>query len=394
MKRDDELDAPMGIPVNGGLGAGIAPMAIPLVPILQGIPVVQVPAGYGANMSPQVWGIIAAAQSFTIRQHVKLLPKKCLGCPPCVAQENTYTVYAGLGQDNRAQLFHVDEVSNDWNRCCCAMHPLKLEMRQHIPTGEEMGSNEYSNDVADLTKDWGKFTGNERAMAEKEAYAKTPVAFTMIRDGTQFPLCCNKCVGCFICTSCCADGMTLVAGGTNEQDDKEIGAKLLATIDPAQTIGSAEVPVPCGGCCTPTLLIKQGAMEEPFAKVEGPMCFGGCSEFCCDFNFPVSSIQAGSKAGDLGQIVKTKPDGLAGVVKEAMTDADVFTIEFKDPNLSPEQKALFMSSTLLTDYTYFEGAGKDKCGVTPDGTMYINLCNCYCGGVLCPCALSYNAKDN
>ena len=64
---------------------------------------------------------------FTVRQHVKLFPKTCCACPPCVKQENTYSIYAGLNQDSQAEFLRVDEVSDDWNRCCCApYHPVKV----------------------------------------------------------------------------------------------------------------------------------------------------------------------------------------------------------------------------------------------------------------------------
>jgi hypothetical protein len=350
-------------------------------------------------MSPQVWGIISASNSFTVRQHIKILPKQCCACPPCVKQENSYAIYAGIGQDNRAQLFRADEVSDDWNRCCCApTHPVKMEMRQYIPSPEDLGGDTTgSNMASDMSNDWQRLTGNERAKAEREAYLATPVALTMIRDGTQFPSCCNKCVGCFACTDCCTDGMTLVAGSVAHNDTKEIGKQMIDALPPNMTIGSAKVPIGGGGF-SPTLEVSEGGAAEPFAKVQGPMCFGGCSELCFDFSFPVSSFKGPDKAGDLAVITKKKPDGLAGGARELLTDSDVFTVEFTDPKLTPEQKALFLSSTLLNDYTYFEQGGGDKCGSEPNGSggqqFYINLCNCYCYGVLCPCKLVYDPSND
>jgi hypothetical protein len=74
-----------------------------------------------------VWGVVQNTNFFTIRQHVKLFPKNCCACPPCVKQENTYSIYAGLNQDSQAEFLRVDEVSDDWNRCCCApYHPVKV----------------------------------------------------------------------------------------------------------------------------------------------------------------------------------------------------------------------------------------------------------------------------
>jgi hypothetical protein len=53
----------------------------------------------------------------------------------CAKQGNTYLVYAGETTDASAGLLRIDEISDDWNRCCCAPHhPLQLEIRQWIPS--------------------------------------------------------------------------------------------------------------------------------------------------------------------------------------------------------------------------------------------------------------------
>ena len=155
-------------------------------------------------------------------------------------------------------------------------------------------------------------------------------------------------------------------------------------------IGNAKVPMSCCNAhsFTPTMMVGTGTSDNaPFAKVQGPSCFGGCSEFCCDFHFKVSKPESAAKTGDLADIVKKKPSSLAGGFKELITDADVFELSFKDPNLTPEQKATLLGTLLLTDYTYFEQGENDKCGVDEEGKFYINLCNCYFCGVVTPCLL-------
>ena len=67
-------------------------------------PVAAVPAAWGPYMAPEVWGIIAASNFFTVRQHVKWLPKTCCTSPCCVEQENTYSVYAGATMDSSAEV--------------------------------------------------------------------------------------------------------------------------------------------------------------------------------------------------------------------------------------------------------------------------------------------------
>lgn len=373
---------------NNAVGQPL-PVAIPLAQSFVSVPAVAIPAEWNGSVTPEIYGVLSQAQAFTVRQHVKVLPKSCFSMPPCVKQENTYSIYAGVGDgngctDSKSELFRAEEVSNDWNRCCCTPHhPLKVEMKQVIPDQTDTSNP----DIADLQKDWKRFTGKDRVRAEKAAYQKVPVSLTMIRDGTQFPLCCNKCVGCAVCTPCCADGFTLHAGATAEEDNALIGKALIDNVDPAKVIGSGEVPsgMACGGCFTPTLNITEKQSEQPFAKLEGPCCFGGWSEMFCDFSFPISRFNGPGKLGDLAVVTKQKPQGLVAAAKEMVTDSDVYTIEFKDPTLNPQQKALFLSALVLSDYTYFEQGGGDKCGVDGDGRFYLNCCNMYCCGMLCPC---------
>jgi len=366
--------------------------AIPLAQGFASVPAMALPADWDGTMTPEIYGVLANARAFTVRQHVKVLPKSCCSWPPCVKQENTYSIYAGVGDGNgntetASELFRANEVSNDWNRCCCTPHhPLKVEMRQVIPDVSALAGNP---DLADLRNDWERFTGKDRMEAEKAAYAKIPVSLTMVRDGTQFPMCCNKCVGCVACTPCCADGFTTIAGPTSEGNDQTelIGKALIDNLDPAKIIGSGEVPsgTACGGCFTPTLNLTQSSNNAPFAKLEGPCCFGGWSEMFCDFDFPISKFNSPGKLGDLAVVTKQKPNGLVAAAKEMMTDSDVYTIQFKDPNLDPQQKAVFLSALMLSDYTYFEQGGGDKCGVDENGDFYLNFCNMYCCGMLCPC---------
>lgn len=85
---------------------------------------------------------------------------------------------------------------------------------------------------------------------------------------------------------------------------------------------------------------------------------------------------------------------MAGL-RELVSDADVFTIEFRDKNLTPEQKAVILGNQLLLDMMFFEGEEQDKCGATEDGKgCYILLCNCYCYGCLIPCKLVFKNNGN
>merc|ERR1719163_887915 len=166
---------------------------------------------------------------------------------------------------------------------------------------------------------------------------------------------------------------------------QEIGAPLLSTLDEGNTLGSASVPV-MSAFFSPTLhVMERGGLDGPFAKIEGPCFFGGCSEYCCSFDFPVSKFGSAAKTGDIGKIVKQKPKSFGAALREVLTSADLYTLNFSDKSLTPEQKSLLIGGLLLNDYTYFESP-QDACGVDPeDGKPYINLCNVYCCGCLCPC---------
>jgi len=56
-----------------------------------------------------IMGIFEAAEVLSIRQHVKWLPKR-FSCPPCVEQESSFSVYAGLTRDAQAEFLRIDEV--------------------------------------------------------------------------------------------------------------------------------------------------------------------------------------------------------------------------------------------------------------------------------------------
>ena len=47
-----------------------------------------------------------------------------------------------------------------------------------------------------------------------------------------------------------------------------------------------------------------------------------------------------------------------------------------------------LASALLLDYMLFERK-QDMCGTTDDGTFFINMCDCYLGGCVCPCRIYF-----
>lgn len=380
------------------------------MPIVQGIPLDQPDGRYkGSGLNSGVYSILNAASDLTIRQHVQYLPKNCCACPPCVKQENIYSIYAGIPQTAGAaqsvEILRVEEKSDDWNRCCCAPnHPLALEMKEFVPfPGDETLTNEQS--FAWLTEDfkqnWNVATKRQdKAKIRKQFYESQLPALTMLReDGMR--CCCkqNTCFPCrwlttFVCFDCCEDGMNLYAGGL-EYPANEKGRIPKSQHIQNELLGSVHQPT-YGGWCTPTLHLREaGAMtDKPYGKVEGPLCFGGWSEFCCDFKFFVSNMDSKKKSGDLALITKKKPVGLSGAAADLFTNADVYTVQF-DPNakLTPEQKVTMLGSQLLADYMFFDG-NTQKCEIDSKGNIWCYIFYCSCIGLLVPCKFMIPTGQN
>eukprot|EP00968_Pinguiococcus_pyrenoidosus_P011806 scaffold986_cov237-Pinguiococcus_pyrenoidosus.AAC.4 len=139
-----------------------------------------------------------------------------------------------------------------------------------------------------------------------------------------------------------------------------------------------------GGGCTPTLELFPADGDylatTPSAYVQGPCIFGGCSELCCESDFPVS--RKPDKSGDLALIKHLTPKDCGQACAEACTDTDRFSVSFSG-GVSPEEKAQILAATLLTDYMFFE-QDNGMCQFR-DQKLYITCFECYCYGCLCPC---------
>lgn len=352
---------------------------------------VVVPSALTAFIPGDVWGIFHHTNSFTVRQHVKPFPKWCCGCPPCAKQENSYSIYAGLTQGAEAEVLRVDEVSNDWNRCCCTpYHPLKLEVRQFIPRG--VGGTDASNIWDDLHRSGASMSAtrtriHEQQLMDREQYMTNPVLMTAQRtDGQRciaFPC---KWLSTVVCFNCCQDGINLYAGAITDEANNDLGRPPRDQTNKAniaeRLIGSAIQPN-YGGYCTPTIHLSTPKDPQPFGKIQGPCFFGGWSEVCCNFKFYVSRFDSRHREGDLGVIIKKKPSSFGGLIREVLTDADVYSIEFNpEAGLDSSEKATILAGQLLADYMLFDG-NTEKCKDTDSAVI------CYCCfysffGQICP----------
>lgn len=307
---------------------------------------------------PDFWGVIAASNNFTIRQHVKVLPKNCCSCPPCVDQENTFSVYAGISEATQTEILRVDEISDDWNRCCCKpFHPVRLEVRQYVPIPgvdpHVSDLNFLQQDVQQDFQNFSVFGRNQRSMMMKNMYMQRPVVLSMLRhDGTR---CCYKCpckqLDTFVCCSFCQDGMSVYAGPLYDDPNGERGRPHNIEAVKSRLIGTAKQPC-LGGVCWPTLDVYEKASHDKFATVTGPFFFGGWCELCCSFSFDA----VGKENADMARLIKMKPTSLLGSAVQLFTNADVYTVAMNpDAKLSPERKLTFLTGTILADYMFFDG---------------------------------------
>jgi hypothetical protein len=387
--------SPVSVMQPGYPVGGVMPYSPLANPVFAQVKAIELPQQLqGSAVSPELWSIINSSDVFTIRQHVKLLPKQCCKCPP-VTQENTYSVYAG-NSVGEVEVLRVDEVSDDWNRCCCKpYHPLKLEVRQHIPLPGDFGFNDFNHLTADVQADFARYAGDPRghSMAMREFYQRNPVLFSIVRNDGQRCCCKMPCkwLSTFVCFSCCQDGVHLYAGPI-PNDPKEAGRPYTEGAA-ASLIGSATQPI-FGGCCIPFIELRDGPDDTaPFGKVAGPCFFGGWSEMCFSFNFPVSFFNSDRSSGDIATIIKKRPVSATNMAVQLCTDFDVFGIKFNEQNLgkvTAEQKLTVLATQMLLDYMLFDG-NTEKCKDTPEA-VYCYCCYFSLLGAILPCYVAIPKK--
>jgi len=314
-----------------------------------------------AELDEQTVQVLSSTDKFFVQQQIRWGEAITQGC---FEQKNRYHVF---NKDTNEMIFVIKEESADLNRCCCApVHSLFAEFYLADGNGESGGS---------------------------------PV-MTLEREGCDCGSPCPKpCLCCFACNESCSDGAQLYAGDlssgpaageTNGQRSKN--ALLGQTIQPLN-----------GGKFKPVLQIMERDAykgDEPvtFAATRGPCVFGGCSELCCSSEFGVSRANPGMSVDDIHKldfdymsITKVKPGGFTQAMREAFTDSDLYEIEFKTPDVTPQQKANVLGSMVLLDYMFFE---RDNDMIGYDDGIKINCFNCFCYGCICSCTLHFKNNDS
>lgn len=277
-------------------------------------------------------------------------------------------VYFVMNKENDERIFEVREESKNCDRICCApYHSFTLTFHPYIEGKRIQG----------------------------------PPAYTMERQGCGCTCCpphgCEKCFGCCAYSDLCLQKYNLHKGHIVATEEMHVGM-----FPRDRLISSMEMPK-WGGVFTPTLEIKDAAGVVE-GRIEGSFCWGGCSELCFTYNYPVSSAAAAKKTGDIAVITKMRPKTATGILKEIFTDADVFNLDIKNADLlpssaamgsetgkdisMPEKKMKLLASLLAIDFMLFE-FDQSMCGVTDDNKLYCSLFLCFCCGCVQNCKIIF-----
>lgn len=196
--------------------------------------------------------------------------------------------------------------------------------------------------------------------------------------------CCSRLPNCWVCCAVCQDEMRFYEGQIGDHDVANQAGELF----PNNTVMAHGIVPIGGGGCTPTVEIFQGApgvaSEAPLAVLEGPMCFGGVKDWCCDTEFEIST-KAGGR-GDIAKIAKKRPHDCGSCCKAACSTADTYDVNMTDPSTSNQMKSLILGELVHIDFMFFE---EDRFPITCEragDTNYLTIlcCLCYCFGCLCP----------
>ena len=298
------------------------------------------PAGAPSALDPAVVHLLAGVDHFRVVQRIrwKEAVGSCFGLFPkwpgsLWKQLNLYDVFdVATGE----KLLELEEESNGCVRFCCAPHH-SFRLNFHV--------------------------------VDAHTGARVAHAATMQRDA-----CCTAkpfAAACCAFAECCFDGFRLHAG----RPGAGAGGRGL---DQSRCFAAARQSLG-GGILHPELQMMERAegfrsSGEPdlrtVAETRGPACFGGCSSLCVANSFTVGRGMNPAAA----VITRERPRDVWGALRELGTDADVYTVEMREPH-SAEQKAQLLATAAMLDYQWFEWQGAACLG-----PAYTNACLVHCCG--------------
>ncbi|VEU38955.1 unnamed protein product [Pseudo-nitzschia multistriata] len=316
--------------------------------------------------------LLSSMDAFFIQQRIRMVEAVTQGC---IEQANVYDVF---NKETNKRVMIIKEESDGCSRCFCAPnHSIFVKFYMVGSDAPEIKPGEKI--------DW--------------SYEPSGAPFmTFEREGCD---CCFKgacpkpCIGCYACTEGCRDIGTLHAGDLDGKPGEKDGKRERVSL-----IGESIQPKGGGGF-KPVMQMMDRAdpsdgaegKTELFAASRGPCVTGGCSALCCSSPFGVavadqSMYENSSKLhkqnfGDYATITKIRPKKFSQAMREVFTDSDIFDVTFAQKSVSAQQKANILAHIIHLDYMFFERDG-DMCGNDENGS-YINICNWFCYGCICPC---------
>lgn len=275
-------------------------------------------------------------------------------------QANKYAVSGpGGGEDptNGPLLLIAKERGNCLHRILCA--PQNGQFIDLFPVQGNYSAHQIKDYVAKVN-----------LPSEHDGLMANPPLISMERPG-----CCqgNNCLCCPAVCDPCTDRMTLHRGYV--KGDPGAVEKANPVLFLKQTPGMG------GAMLAPEIvaMTDEDGTNGQQVKISGPMCFGGCSEFCMDAPF----VAKDANGNMIGEIRKMRPQNCTELMTEIFTDSDRFKLTF-NPNATPEAKAAMLSSAFLLDLMYFE-TDISCCKYSSSKGLQFNCINCYCCGCLIPC---------
>eukprot|EP00479_Gromia_sphaerica_P011646 TRINITY_DN582_c0_g1_i2.p1 TRINITY_DN582_c0_g1~~TRINITY_DN582_c0_g1_i2.p1 ORF type:complete len:188 (+),score=22.32 TRINITY_DN582_c0_g1_i2:148-711(+) len=93
-------------------------------------------------------------------------------------------------------------------------------------------------------------------------------------------------------------------------------------------------------CCRSTFALLDSS-DNTVLEVSGPACNFQCC--CADVHYKLE--RDGERVGEISK-------NFSGILKEAFTDADNFTLQFEDVDMKPDHKALALAAVFLIDFMF------------------------------------------
>eukprot|EP00929_Paragymnodinium_shiwhaense_P113983 TRINITY_DN82291_c0_g1_i1.p1 TRINITY_DN82291_c0_g1~~TRINITY_DN82291_c0_g1_i1.p1 ORF type:complete len:317 (+),score=83.67 TRINITY_DN82291_c0_g1_i1:74-1024(+) len=192
------------------------------------------------------------------------------------------------------------------------------------------------------------------------------VLLTLERKGCDFPMP-VRCPGlCCACMDMFKDNITMYAGKVEGKAGSiEAAPEPIAMVE-QQTFG---------GGLWPKLNVRKG--DDVTHTIEGPCCFGGCSELCIPATYRMISTKSDAEVATLEHMTPKDP---AAACQEMVSDADHFNVEFTS-STSPDDRIIALGSSILIDYMFFEmdnGMIQCKSLTSLDITCFIiHCCGCF-----------------